>query len=74
MLKSDAPGTVRAIALDDTDSYDARPFKIARSTLDFALREKAVRLHVQSASKKRPPLERGGALQVGPKNLPLCVG
>jgi hypothetical protein len=60
MLKSDAPGTVRAIALDDTDSCDARLFKIARSTSDFALREKAVRLHVQSASKKRPPLERGG--------------
>jgi len=39
--QSDTPGTVRVIALDDTDSYDARLFKIARSTLDFALREKA---------------------------------
>jgi hypothetical protein len=60
MLKSDAAGTVRAIALDDTDSCDARLFKIARSTSDFALREKAVRLHVQSAEKEKAPAgERG---------------
>jgi hypothetical protein len=46
--------------VDDTDSYDARPFKIARSTLDFALREKAVRLHVTERLKEKAPAgERG---------------
>jgi hypothetical protein len=62
MPKSDTPGTVRLMVLDVTESSDARLFKIARSTLDFALREKACTGTFRARKKKTPPLERGGAL------------
>jgi hypothetical protein len=50
------------MVLDVTESSDARLFKIARSTLDFALREKACTGTFRARKKKTPPLERGGAL------------